>query len=443
MTNQVAYWERKPKSQKLFIQEECFDEDSRQQVVVSCVIHSTLESFSVSYDTVAPGSQLVQGNKLTVQPDSAETIVNTAAEMHDGIQQDIVDTLQRYSSTLDDSEESDEVTLITEISSDTTPVGTCFVNVVEGLCPYYEVGCVDHMKMVEGRTLVSGPKMMVRERGACILDNGSFIKGTFMAKIPPKLFDELYAKWKDAPYLLWNLIESLCDVFPIPKEMPVLEEPKRTLFPGDDEKRESAPAVINRGCLMWFSHTVRALTAEETKRRREFHLPLGNIECWMGLRALKNSISCSVNNESFFLYDEGFERTVERNDALAVYDNYRACFHEIVGIINSILASHKDPQVEIDPKAGECYWILDVITAEESCFKAIKVKSISSRGGLCFLKGSVVYCDMETIRVNKTQTLMTRATKLNPISEDVFTNLFDLANNRIIQINDMMANVRS
>ena len=108
-----------------------------------------------------------------------------------------------------------------------------------------------------------------------------------------------------------------------------------------------------------------------------------------------------------------------------------------------MLASHTEPQVEIEPKAGECYWVLDEITTEENCFKAIKVKSASTRGGLCFLKGSVEYCDMKTIRVNKTQTLMMRAAKLNPISENAFTTLFDLANDRIIQINEMMANVRN
>ena len=284
---------------------------------------------------------------------------------------------------------------------------------------------------------------MFRGNGVFIMENTLFFKGNNMVKIPSEEFDNLYETVKDAPYLIWNLIESLCDAFPIPKEMPVREEPKRTPFPGDDEKRDSTPAVINRGCLMWFSHTVRALTPEETDQRREYHLPLGNIECWMGIRAHKNSINCSVNSDSLFLYDEGFERTVERNVALAIYDAYRACFHEIVGIINSMLASHTEPQVEIEPKAGECYWVLDEITTEENCFKAIKVKSASTRGGLCFLKGSVVYCDMKTIRVNKTQTLMTRAAKLNPISENAFTTLFDLANDRIIQINEMMANVRN
>ena len=75
-------------------------------------------------------------------------------------------------------------------------------------------------------------------------------------------------------------------------------------------------------------------------------------------------------------------------------------------------------------------------------FKAIKVKSVSSRGGNFILKGPLFYWENTTkrlgnvMRVNKTQTIITRAIKLRQFPENKFYALFDLVSNSIALIHE-------
>ena len=168
MVNHVAYWERRPKSQKIFSQGEYYDEESGEKRAINCIIHSTLESFSVIDDIIPDVSPLKIGHCLPVPLDKAAIIATAATDLYEGIRQDIKDILQRFGWSIDVRPKYEDDALITVISPATTPIGTCFVNWVDvGLSPYFEIGRIENINQSD----ISGPTIMFRGNGVFIREN--------------------------------------------------------------------------------------------------------------------------------------------------------------------------------------------------------------------------------------------------------------------------------
>lgn len=425
MIKQVAYWERKPKSQNVYL--------VRGNNYVPEIDWLTRGVAFDGFCIAGKYPQLKSEPMLEISTDDFNVIRKEFSRVYDEISKDIKDCLPEQPSVLND------------IRPDIVPLGTCYYSETDdALNHHYEIGQIDAVVIEDGRKLFKGSRIWLSRYDVRFYINSTFLLWDHVEEIQAEVFDTILTKWIDTPYYLWNFIEKTCDTLPLPRQLPRLLVPERTDFPGDEEKRRTLPVSCGRGSISWFDHTVRSLTAEEIAYRKDMMQPIGNIECRIGIRTLKNMISShfweDVPGSYCDVEEEHDNKAIEREDALAVYDTYTTYLSEITDFVNSILESSVVQVEEVVPQKGSCYWLIEAMSSSEYRFKAIKVKSVSSRAGNILLKGPLVYWENTTnrlgnvMRVNKTQTIITRAIKLRLFPESKFNALFDLVSNSISSI---------